>query len=154
GIDHIDLYLNGFKWGDPVPGVKFNAIGQPQSTYAVPIPMDVPDSIIDIVTKAYDDLGVGTDTTQITVTKGAAGGCVTADTCATGQKCDAGRCLWDPPAGEIGDKCSYDQFCKSLECSPTQTDRICTQDCIPNSSDSCPPDYACLATGPSQGFCY
>jgi hypothetical protein len=156
GIDHLDLYLNGFKWGMSTPGATFEAEGQPVppspgATYGITIPADVPDSIIDIVVKAYDDLGTETDSQTVTVTKNMP--CTDATACATGQQCAAGKCFWNTPTGEIGDKCSYDQFCTSMECSPTKTDRICTQTCVPGSMDSCPSGYQCLMNGPS-GFCY
>jgi len=157
GVDHLDLYINGFKWGPSIPGAPFTTIGQPlppapSATYAIPLPADLPDSIIDIVVKSYDDLGTETDTPVLTVTKNAP--CADASTCATGQQCDAGKCFWPPPSGVLGDPCDYDQFCTSLECSPTQAGRICTQDCVPGASDSCPSGYVCLQDGPGQGFCY
>jgi len=151
GVDHLELYLNGFKWGTATPGAPFTVNGQPTTTYAITLPSDVPDSIIDVVVKAYDDLGVETDSATVTVTKNAP--CTDASTCAKGQQCAAGKCFWDPPTGAIGDKCDYDQFCVSQLCSPTQTDRICTQGCVPGSMDSCPMGYDCLQNG-SNSFCY
>jgi hypothetical protein len=157
GVDHLELYLNGFKWGFPTPGAPFGSVGQPlppapSATYAIKLPDDVPDSIIDIVVKAYDDLGVETDTQTVTVTKNAP--CADASTCAKGQQCESGKCFWPPPAGVLGDKCDYDQFCTSLMCSSTASDRICTQTCVPGSMDSCPSGYECLMDGPGMGFCY
>jgi MYXO-CTERM domain-containing protein len=71
-----------------------------------------------------------------------------------GQKCEAGKCFWDPPAGEIGDDCTYPQFCKSMNCQGEEGAMICTQNCIPGTSDACPDGLECVATGPSQGICY
>jgi hypothetical protein len=151
-VDKMELWLNGYKWSE-VPGAPFLADGQPNpSAYSLQAPQAVPNSIIDIVVKAYDDLGTETDSATVTVTKGSP--CVTADTCATGQKCDTGRCLWDPPTGNIGDACSYPQFCVSAMCSPSGMKQICTQDCTPGVSDSCPTGFECVATSNADGYCY
>jgi hypothetical protein len=152
GVDKVELWLNGYKWAD-AGGAVFDGTGQPDpSTYSLQAPQDVPNSVIDIVVKAYDDLGLETDSNMITVTKGAP--CTAADSCATGQKCDNGRCLWDPPSGQIGDECTYPQFCVSGMCSPSGMKQICTQDCTPGVSDSCPNNFECVATSNADGYCY
>jgi MYXO-CTERM domain-containing protein len=92
-------------------------------------------------------------TTTIQVTKGAP--CGSAADCAAGQQCEAGKCFWTEPTGELGDPCTYPQFCLSLNCQgPSATELVCTQGCIPNVGDSCPIDFQCLPTGPSTGICY
>jgi hypothetical protein len=83
----------------------------------------------------------------VTVTMGAP--CASAETCLDEQKCVDGRCLWDPPVGELGDECTYPQFCKSLLCRGTAEQSICTQTCEPEDPDGCPPGLAC-----TQGVCY
>ena len=65
----------------------------PTPSYTLTAPTNVPDGVIDIVAKAYDDLESETDSATVTVTKGAP--CADASTCATGQKCEAGKCFWD-----------------------------------------------------------
>jgi hypothetical protein len=85
------------------------------------------------------------------VTKGAA--CSSAATCATGQECDGeGRCYWEPPVGELGDSCAYDQFCVSNSCVETTDGSFCASDCIVGASDTCPKDFECVSGGTS-GFC-
>jgi len=100
GVHHLELWLNGYNWLT-VKGAPFGPSGQPETTYPLVLPSGVPDSVIDIVVKAYDDIEAETISPTITVTKGAP--CTTADTCAKGQKCDAGKCFWDAPVGELGD---------------------------------------------------
>jgi len=152
GVARVELYFNGFKWAEQ-PGAAFEFRGQPDpSTYAIRVPADLPNSIVDVKAIAYDDLGASTASSVVTVTKGAA--CTAASSCATGQKCEAGKCFWDPPAGEIGDACSYAQFCKSGLCTGTKDQQICTQDCIPGVADSCPADFECLMSTPGAGVCF
>lgn len=151
GIDHVDLYLNNHLWAT-AKGAAFGPTGQDETTYPLAIPSAVPNSIIDIVVKAYDDLGAETDSATVTVTKGAA--CADATTCLKGQKCDAGKCYWDPPTGEIGVTCGYNEFCKSGLCAGTDTQQICTQNCIVGSMDACPAGYDCIATTTSMGICF
>jgi len=83
GIAHVDLWLNGYKWAT-TKGALFGAAGQAETAYALLFPPDVPDGIIDVVAKAYDDIDVETDSSTITVTKGAP--CTSASTCALGQR--------------------------------------------------------------------
>jgi hypothetical protein len=152
GVARVDLYFNGFKWAE-APGAAFGVNGQPSpSTYSILVPSALPSSIVDVKAVAVDDLGVSTDSATITVTKGAP--CATASTCAKGQKCESGKCFWDPAAGEIGASCAYPQFCKSGICTGTADQQICTQSCIPGSTDSCPAGFDCLMNGPNTGVCF
>lgn len=168
GIGHVDLYLNG-SWWLTAPGAPFGSTGQDNpSQYELDVPDRVPDGTIDIVAKAFDDVGVETDSAAITVTKGAP--CVTADTCLPEQSCTDGRCVWPQPSGEVGDACTYAQACKSHTCrslagSPdddreTGSDSgpfLCTQTCIPfgiGSSGLCDDGFACTMTNDlSTGIC-
>jgi len=154
GISHVDLLLNGYKWNEK-PGAIIGGAGQTNpSSYVLTVPTDVPNSIVDIKAIAYDDLGASAESAVVTVTKGAP--CASASTCAKGQKCEAGKCFWDPPAGEVGDSCSYAQFCKSGLCTGTADTQICTQSCIPGVADSCPANSGleCLMQGPNTGVCF
>lgn len=153
GIELVEFYINGFKWGSQ-PGLPFVPRGgQPNpGTYQLPVPADLPDSIVDVQVKIYDDLGNVTESEVVTAVKGAA--CADASTCAPGQKCEEGRCFWDPPAGELGDSCTFPQFCLSGVCSGTAEEQICTQTCIPNVTDSCPMGFECAATSSSSGICF
>jgi hypothetical protein len=152
GVDHVDLYFNGFKWAE-APGAAFGSSGQPDpANYTVLVPSSLPNSIVDVKVIAYDDLGTATESGVVTVTKGAA--CTSAAGCATGQKCEAGKCFWDPAVGEIGERCTYSQYCKSGLCTGTAEQQICTQACVPGSADSCPDGLSCTAQSASTGVCF
>ncbi len=153
GVERVELYLNGWKWGT-VQGARFaTGGGQPNpSPYAFQLPANVPNSLYDIEVRSYDDVGGMTSVTT-TATKGAP--CTSADTCNKGQKCEGGKCFWDPPAGEIGDDCTYNEFCTSGVCAGTADQTICTQNCIPGVGDSCPEGsgLTCVGMG-AQGVCF
>jgi len=149
GVGRVELHINGYKWVQ-VPGAPFGRNGQPTpSVYSLVIPAGLPDSIVDIQIKAFDDLELVGESEVFTVVKGAAGGCQSADSCAAGQKCEAGKCFWDPPAGAIGDDCTFPQFCLSGLCSNSvfQGDGICTQSCVQGLADACPEGLECVAAG-------
>jgi len=150
GVEKVELFLNGYKWAQ-APGAKFRSNGQPNpSDYAIAFPGGVPNSIIDIKVVVSDDLGISTTAPTITVTKGAP--CADASTCAKGQKCEAGKCFWDPPVGLLGDTCEFPQFCESGLCLETSDGSLCSQDCIVGVADACPMDYACVPAG-NSGAC-
>jgi hypothetical protein len=151
GIARVEVLFNGYKWAE-VPGVPFGREGQPNpGDYNIVIPTALPNSIVDIVAVAYDDLGVSTQTSVITATRGAA--CQNASGCALGQKCEAGKCFWDPAAGELGDSCTYPQFCKSGLCRGTKDEQICTHECLPFVSDSCEAGFECVPAE-NSGVCF
>ena len=153
GIGKLELWLNGYKWAQ-VAGAKFGAAGQPESMYSLALPQDVPDGVIDIVVKAKDDIDGTTSAATVTVTKGVP--CTSETSCANGQRCDTGRCLWDPPVGVVGDKCTFAQFCLSGICQGTADQSICTTVCVPGASDSCenPDVFECLEQSPGHGVCW
>jgi hypothetical protein len=101
--------------------------------------------------RAYDDLGAVTDSAVVTRTKGAP--CETAETCATGQQCNAGKCEWDPGYGETGDSCDFAAQCKSFLCIGDD-DMICSQRCSPADKTSCPMGLECIETGVEMGLCF
>jgi hypothetical protein len=152
GVARVQLLVNGFPWAE-VPGEKFGPNGQANpASYGLAVPASLPDGIMDLQARAYDDLGAYTDSAILTLTRGAP--CTSADTCATGQKCEAGKCLWDPPVGELGDSCEYPQFCKTLRCEGTAERKICSQACVPGAAGECPDGLSCIETGPEIGVCY
>jgi hypothetical protein len=153
GVSKVELHINGSKWAE-VKGAAYGKNGQADpSDYLIQVPANLPDGVVDLVVRAYDDLGNYTDSAPVRVTKGAP--CESAATCAKGQQCDAeGRCFWDPPAGELGDECEYPQFCLSGLCRGTVDRQICTQECIPNVEDGCPSDFTCVPTEPNVGICF
>ncbi len=155
GVGRVELFINGHKWAE-VKGAAFGSLGQPDpSPYSIQIPAAVPDSIVDLQVKAYDDLELVGESAVITLVKGAAGGCTSAASCAEGQRCEAGKCFWDPPAGEVGDACTFPEFCKSGQCSDStiQDDGVCTQPCVVGLADACPNGLECIAVG-NGGICY
>jgi MYXO-CTERM domain-containing protein len=151
GVKTVELYLNGYKWAQ-VAGAAFGPAGQPESAYSIPLPADVPDGVIDILVRAKDDIGIFTDAPIVTVTKGAP--CTSADACAAGQLCEAGKCYWEPASGELGEQCTFEQFCLSGLCTGTASDTRCTQSCIPNSMGTCPDQFVCLPNNDNNGICW
>ncbi|HSN27485.1 MAG TPA: Ig-like domain-containing protein [Kofleriaceae bacterium] len=151
GIALVELYINGHTWAQ-ANGNQFDAGGQTNTSYSINLPDNVPDGVMDIMVKAYDDIQVETDSATVTVTKGQP--CVDASTCAKGQLCDAGKCYWAPPTGQFGDKCDYPEFCTSGLCEGTADLTICTTNCVLGSTDACPKGYDCAATSATQGVCF
>lgn len=155
GVAKVELFLNGSRW-NVVPGAAFGLTGQGdpvnhRNDYALSIPSDVPDGKIQIVVVASDDLGIATTSAPVEVVKGVL--CTSASQCAAEQNCDDGRCSWEPPSGELGDECSYDQACKSWDCEPTGDGKRCVSDCEPDEPTSCPDGFTCSDLGGGKGRC-
>jgi hypothetical protein len=152
GVEKVELWLNGYKW-DTVPGAPFGSMGQQNpAPYSLRFPQSVPDGVIDILVRVHDDIGGVTDAQTITVTKGAP--CTSADSCLKGQKCEAGKCFWDPPTGQLGDACEYPQFCESGLCQGTAEQQICTTECIVGATGTCADGFQCVPTGGATGVCF
>jgi hypothetical protein len=150
GVDHVDLYLNGYKWlTDKGTGFGNNGQKTPDE-YEFTLPASVPNGVIDIVAKAYDDLQIETDSATVTVTLGSP--CTDASSCAKGQSCDAGKCEWPAATGMLGDTCTYPQFCTSGECEGDST-QYCTIDCEPGVDNQCDMGYDCVEASATAGFC-
>ncbi len=148
GVATVELVLNGYKWAE----TKGSYEPDPQG-FGVRFPDDVPDGVIDVVLRAKDDIGAATETPPITVTKGAP--CATADTCAAGQRCEAGKCFWDAPVGQLGDECTYKQFCVNEQCQAISSgEQRCTQNCVLGIADGCPTGFECLETSATGGVCW
>lgn len=150
GVSHVELYFNGSRWADD-PGVPFSTNGQPASDYAFPLPSNLPDGIIDIQVKAYDDLGAAAQTSTLTVTKGSP--CTDASQCLADQSCNSGRCEFAAPAGKLGATCGYDQFCETWQCTSTSDGKRCSQPCEIDEPSTCPSGFDCLGSE-QQGFCW
>lgn len=144
GIAKVELFLNGFPMVE-LAGRPFGPLGQPEDSYGLLVPADAPDSVYDLFVRASDDLGVSTDTPVVTVTKG--GPCTSADACLADQQCVDGRCQWPPAVGELGESCTYPQFCKSLVCAGADDQAICTERCEPEDPTGCPDGMSCQADG-------
>jgi hypothetical protein len=152
GVTRVELWLNGYRWVETI-GAQFGGNGQPNpSTYQLAAPANVPNSVIDVQIKSFDDVGLEGDSPVVTVTKGSP--CQDATPCLTGQMCANGRCFWNPPTGMLGDPCTYDQFCVSGMCSPTTTNQVCSQTCTVGVQDACPSGYDCVMLSGVNGFCY
>jgi hypothetical protein len=150
GVARVEARFNGFAWAH-VPGVAFLRAGQPDASYSIQIPAALPDGIVDVTAVAYDDLGAATESPAVTVTRGAP--CSTAATCAMGQRCTAGKCLWDPPSAELGEACAYSQLCKSLLCHDAGGGSVCSQPCSPDAAESCARGSECAPLGSDGGVC-
>ncbi|HUS32494.1 MAG TPA: hypothetical protein VMZ53_28530 [Kofleriaceae bacterium] len=152
GIAKVELYLNGSRW-HVVPGQGFGANGQADpSDYTFMVSTKVPDGLIDVQAKAYDDLGIASDSEIVTVTKGAA--CTMDAQCLADQHCQAGHCTWPAPEGELGASCEYDQQCKGWTCLGDEDSKYCTVPCYTDEPTSCPSDFTCAPTGnQTDGFC-
>jgi hypothetical protein len=154
GVAKVELFLNGSRWL-VLAGAKFGPAGQANpSNYTFYLPDHVPDGLIEIQARAYDDLGLRADTIPITVTKGAP--CASDDACLDNQTCDAGYCKYPAPVGELGESCEYGQYCKSWSCLGTDGDTRCTQDCATDEPTSCPSGFSCLPTAETgtAGVCW
>jgi hypothetical protein len=150
GVAKVELFLNGSRWS-VLAGAAFGADGQPASDYAFQIPSSVPDSVLDVMGRATDDLGIATDSAIVTVTKGAP--CTDASTCLADQSCTDGKCVYPAPAGALGDTCPYSQYCMSWECVETDVGKKCVEDCEVDEPASCPANFTCQDTGGGKGLC-
>jgi hypothetical protein len=140
GLGKAEVLFNGYEWMEA-------EAERGQSLFVFTAPENLPDGVIDVEVRVYNDLETVYGGRVATVTKGAP--CTTADTCLTGQRCDAGKCLWDPPAGALGDECAFDQYCTSGICRGT-----CTLGCNPSVTGDCPAEYECLGQTQNEGFCF
>lgn len=143
GVAYAELYVNGWKW---------NTVNGAGPTFVLDLPQGVPDGVMEIKVRACNDLDVCAETPVRTVTRGA--GCDDAATdCLVGQKCEGGRCFWDPPATEFGETCAYDQECVSGRCADGGRGAICTQECFGPPNDRCPEGFECSAPSGGTGVC-
>lgn len=148
GIDRVQLLLNGYKWAEYTEKrTPDNQVG----TIVIKAPGNVPNGVIDVEVKAFNDIQMNTTSTKVTVTKGAP--CANADACALGQKCEAGKCFWDEPTGELGDVCEFPQFCTGGRCEDAGSGKTCTVECFPGVAGTCPDNFECLAAG-NSGLCF
>jgi hypothetical protein len=157
GVGTVELWLNGYPWVTK-PGAAFDVSGQKNpSTYSLVAPNGVPDGGINVTVKAFDDLDLEGEA-SIEVQKGAS--CVDDSTCLTGQHCNtggamtyvaSGGCYWDPPAAQIGQSCTYPQFCVSAICEGAAGSEVCTQLCNPG---TCPSGFECDSASDGKSYCF
>lgn len=150
GVAKVELYLNGSRWA-VAAGAPFGATGQPASDYTLTIPTEVPDSVIDMMVRATDDLGVSTDSAIRTVTRVAA--CTAASDCLADQSCTEGKCAYPAPPGVLGASCPYAQYCQSWDCIDTDQGKRCASECQVDEPASCPASFSCADTGGGKGYC-
>ncbi|HTR55402.1 MAG TPA: MYXO-CTERM sorting domain-containing protein [Kofleriaceae bacterium] len=150
GVLDVELWLNNYPWTS-APGAIFGSDGQVDpGSYPLVAPANVPPGTIDVVVKAYDDLGVEGDSTMITLQNGPP--CTDTSLCLLGQNCTDGRCEWPTPVGQIGDACPYPQYCESGVCSPGKNP-YCTDSCLVGKPQGCPSGYQCTQISGSSGYC-
>jgi hypothetical protein len=147
GMDHVDLLLNGWVW-DTAEGKEWN---QQHVPYQLRSPANLPDGIIDIEVRAYNDLGVAGGY-AIQVIKGAP--CTSPDTCLPGMLCEEGKCFWPPPSAALGDECEIPQDCISGDCMEKDGLKLCSAACIPSIADQCEEEEECIAIAGGGGFCW
>lgn len=147
GIGWIEFYFNGWLWGT-VEGHNYQSRDEP---YPYTTPASLPDGVIDIEARAYNDLGVPASA-FLTVTKGAP--CTSADQCAGGQFCEEGKCIWPEPTGVLGDACERNEECVSLLCTEGSSGQFCTESCFVGINNTCPEDFECIAAGEQGGVCW
>jgi hypothetical protein len=147
GIGRVELHINGWRWYW-LDGHEWGHIDDP---YVLRTSSDLPDGILDVEVRALNDLGVASSDT-ITLIKGPP--CTSADACLDGQYCEDGRCLWYPPTLALGEDCSHDQECTTLECLEHEGLRLCTSECDPQDADPCGDGYACVEISADTAFCW
>lgn len=153
GIARIELYFNGWLWGRYDQPESITPPYSPPAAYLIDPDDGFPDGVIDIEARVFNDLEVPTSV-SITVTKGAP--CTSADTCLDGQRCDDGRCLWDAPTGQLGDACTFDEFCEGPStfdgvCHAEADLSMCTRACFTGPNDNCPDGFACKPNDGASG---
>lgn len=145
-VQELELHVNGWLY-DTLPGHSF---GDQDDPYEFTLPT-LPDSVLDIEIRAYNDLESMSSQT-LRVTKG--GPCSSAATCLDGQECDGeGRCIYPEPTGVLGDVCVRSMDCVSHLCGASDGDQLCTESCVIGSVTSCPEGFECAADG-TNGFCW
>ncbi len=147
GIKRVEVWLNGSKYTE-IDGNVYPST----SPYIYTAPVGLPDGVIDVEVRAFNDLEIMTSTVK-RVTKGAP--CTNATQCIAGQLCDAdGRCFWEPPTGELGDDCSSDRECLSGLCPSSGGEQVCSELCVPGIADQCGESFDCLQIAVGQGVCW
>ncbi len=136
----VELWVNGAKAVE-VPGK------QSAAPYELRTPASLPDGVLDLEIRVYDDLGQRA-TSTLTVQKGAA--CMGDSACPDGSTCDAGRCLAPAGTGALADACGADDECASGQCGAQAEQQVCTQPCWPIGT-ACPGGLSCVA-GSDEGF--
>jgi len=147
GIDRVELYLNTWKWFE-VAGYDYRSRNNP---YILRTPADLPDGIVDIEVRAYNDLGIMASSGYVSVLRSEP--CTTAEGCLAGQICGEGRCFWPPANVELGGACERVQDCIEGGCREHGGTRLCASFCEPGVEGACGADFDCLTSG-TVSFCW
>jgi hypothetical protein len=142
-IHRVEFWLNGFPW-------KITDGQRDVAAYSFVAPGNVPDGVIDIEVRSYNDLEV-MGSTSITVQKGAP--CTSADTCLDGQECSEGRCAWPAPTRVQGETCAIDADCVSYLCATDGENNVCAERCLIGVDGACDDGFTCLEAD-GQGICW
>ncbi len=142
-LTRVEFWLNGHPW-HVVDGRR------DLTTYSYQADAELPDGVIDLEIRAYNDLEVE-GSASVTVTKGEP--CTSADTCLDGQSCNTGRCAWPEPTGVLGQTCERDADCISRLCEFDGNVSLCSDLCLLGIDGSCADGYSCLDAG-DRGLCW
>jgi hypothetical protein len=135
GLGRAEVYYNGHLW-------DWQDATRDQTVFELASPPNLPDGVIDVEVRIYNDLRTTWATSTARITRGAA--CTSEATCLPGQHCGDGRCYWDPPTGVLGDACDHAEYCVSQLCVADQ----CSQECTGTDIAACPVGFHC-----TSGFC-
>jgi hypothetical protein len=170
GVFRIEIYVNGWRWRtwDQRTNITPNfswPTSYPIDFNAEPA-VDLPPGVADIEARVYNDLGLPGAFDEpayasVTVQATIGAPCSSADQCFAGQKCEAGKCYWDPPSRAFGESCEFAQQCIGPDtfdglCESDGSQQICTRSCFGGVNDNCPDGYYCLETNPGEnsGVCW
>lgn len=142
-VKRVEFWLNGWPWS-----VQDGERGKDTYSYTA---NGLPDGIIDVEIRAYNDLEV-VGTASLTVTQGEP--CTTADTCLDGMQCADGRCSYPAPTGVLGEDCVRDADCVSRLCGDDGVVQVCTERCLLTDPAACGDGFACLAVSADDGVCW
>ena len=139
-LENVEIYINGALEADLIGRLPPFVISTPA----------LPDGEVEIEARAYDNRGdVTSKTIHVTVDS----------TCDGPQDCqgllicaDSGQC--ESPNYGLGAACQGGPECASELCATVGEDQLCTSECTPGDSSSCPEDFSCLPTSDVSGLCW
>ena len=146
GIRRVELVINGWIWSE----LEGHSWDNPNDTYTLRTPDNLPNGYLDVEVIAYNDLEVAS-TAAMTLLMGSP--CTSPDGCAGGQLCEDGRCFWPPAAAVIGDECERIQDCIEGDCLAYDGEKRCSESCYPSVVGQCGEGLECVASGVT-GICW
>lgn len=139
-LENVEIYVNGELHAD--------LLGRLPPFVAST--SSVPDGVVEVEARAYDNRG---DVTIKTIS-------VTVDSqCDGAEDCDgllvcAASGLCESPNFDLGKLCEGGPQCESGQCATLGDEERCTSECNPTDATTCPSDFDCLETGPEAGLCW